>query len=518
MYSIVSTAIVRGIESLEVIVEADVSDGMPMFEMVGYLGAEVQEARERVRTALRNSGYLLPAKRITVNLSPADIRKTGAGFDLPIAVAILTALGIIPKERVRPLLVIGEIGLSGRILPVSGVLPMISAAYERGLKGAIVAMENLAEARLISGMEVYGVENVEQLINFLQGQMSEAEIAQMTKVRKSPLQQQEELEAASEGGDFAEINGQKLLKRACEVAVSGMHNLLIVGPPGAGKTMAAKRIPTILPSLTKTEQLEISKIYSVSGMFEKKAGLLKERPFRSPHHTITPQGLSGGGSYPKPGEVSLAHGGVLFLDEMTEFQKKTLEVLRQPLEEKQVKLVRQTGTYSYPADFLLVGAMNPCACGYYPDMQKCRCSSSAIGHYLNKISQPLLDRIDLCVEAPRLKYEEVVKQKMNETSAQIRARVEQVQKIQRERFLGTAIRFNSQIPPAQMEQYCHLPLPLRAYMKEIYQELSLTARSYHKILKVARTIADMEGQAQINQKHLTEAVCYRSLDKKIWER
>lgn len=519
MYSIVSTAIVRGIESFEVFVEADVSDGMPVFEMVGYLGSEVQEARERVRTALRNSGYLLPAKRITVNLSPADVRKTGAGFDLPIAAAVLIALGIIPQEQIRPLLIVGEIGLSGRILPVTGVLPMVSEAKARGLIGAVVAKENYKEAKLIDNMRIYGVESLEQLIRFLSGRMDEAEIKQLGNEASHPGRAKDESkEIGAKTGDFSEICGQQFLKRACEVAVSGMHNLLIVGPPGAGKTMAAKRIPTILPQMTKEEQLELSKIYSVSGLFEKEAGLIAKRPFRSPHHTITPQGLSGGGKHPKPGEISLAHGGVLFLDEMTEFHKRTLEVLRQPLEERGIRLVRQSGTVCYPANFLLVGAMNPCACGYYPDMQKCRCTSATISHYLSKISQPLLDRIDLCVEVPQLKYEEVAGKQENETSAQIRARVEHVQEIQHVRYENTGIRFNSQIPPSAIEQYCGLDAPLQSYMKEMYEKLSLTARSYHKILKVARTLADMDGRETIGRNHLNEAVCYRSLDKKIWER
>lgn len=509
MYSIVSTAIVQGIHSIPVFVEADVSDGMPVFEMVGFLASEVKEARERVRTALRNLGYILPPKRITINFTPADIRKSGSGFDLPIALAVLAAMGIVPQEALDGTFVIGEVGLNGRVQPVHGVLPMIAGAKDCGMKRCIVPMSNRNEAELVTDMTVCGVTCIGNVIRLLRGE----DCGETERPYNIEVTGKKENTA-----DFADIAGQRLVKRACEVAVSGMHNLLMIGPPGAGKTMMAMRIPSILPPLTETEQMELSKVYSVSGLFAEREGLMRERPFRAPHHTITMQGLSGGGVIPKPGEISLAHKGVLFLDELPEFQKNTLESLRQPMEEKCVRLVRTHGSYEYPAEFMLVAAMNPCRCGYYPDMQRCRCSQSSIERYLGRISQPLLDRIDICVEAPQIEFRELTERSRQEASGEIRKRVIAAQEIQRERFKEEKFSYNSQIPAVCIQKYCSLDQKLRVYMEQMYRKLNLTARSYHKILKVARTLADMEQKEHIGFGHLNEAICYRSLDKKFWER
>ena len=504
MYSLVTTSIIQGIKSIPVYVEADVSDGMPLFEMVGSLSPEVKESKERVRTALKNTGYILPPKRITINFIPANIRKTGSGFDLPVVAAVLCAIGIVPEEALKNTMVVGEISLSGEVKPVNGILPMVAEAKERGVTRCIVPAENQTEAQLVKEIEIFAVQSIAEMIHILNGgTYIEKEIGKVVAKTAQML-------------DFSDIQGQYFVKRACEVAVSGMHNLLMIGPPGAGKTMTAMRIPTILPPLDEKEQMELSKIYSVSGQFQLREQLMEERPFRCPHHTITMQGLVGGGLIPKPGEISLAHKGVLFLDELPEFKQNTIEILRQPMEEKEVRLVRMNGTYEYPADFILVAAMNPCKCGYYPDMQKCRCTAASIERYINRISQPLLDRIDICVETPQIKFEELNGTKKEECSDAIRERVIEVHAIQKKRYQNEDFQFNSQIPAARIAEYCALSKDQEKYMKKIYKQLNLTARSYHKILKVARTLADMDASENILDAHLNEAVCYRNIDKRFW--
>ncbi len=507
MYSIVNTATIFGIDSKLISVEADISEGMPIFEMVGYLSSEVKEAKERVRAALKNAGFALPIKRITVNFSPASIRKTGAGFDLPIAVAILSAIGIIECEKLADTCLLGEIGLDGKIQPVKGVLSMAIEAKKNNLDIVIVPKENLVEARLVEGITSIGVERITDVIELLNQGKFEAEPLSLEK--KNSLETTEY--------DFSMINGQQALRRACEVAISGMHNMLMVGPPGAGKSMIAKCIPSILPPMDSKEQLELSKIYSVTGLFDERNGLMKRRPFRSPHHTISPQGLVGGGTNPRPGEISLAHGGVLFLDELTEFTKSTIEILRQPLEDKRVNIARASGSVTFPADFVLVAAMNPCSCGYYPDLNRCHCTRLSIQRYLSKISQPLLDRIDICMEAPTLNYAQITTKQVNESSKDIRERVIACHRIQHERYKDYEFKFNSQIPSSLIEKFCPLNEQEAKYMEEMYEKYSLTARTYHKVLRVARTIADMAGEQEISLIHLEEAILYRGLDKRYWE-
>lgn len=514
MYSMVLTAVLMGMQSIPVRVEADVSDGMPVFEMVGCLSAEAREVRERVRTALRNEGYALPAKRITINLFPASVRKPGASYDLPIALAVLAALGGIPGEALQGLLVMGELNLSGRILPVKGILPVVAWARNAGIGCCVVPAENKEEARMVEGIRIVCASCLAEVVVWL-------------NTGKEPHMDERAGESPGDAAagriysdqkepDFRELNGQKFVRRACEVAVSGRHNFLMVGPPGAGKTMIAKRIPSILPPMTGEERLEVAGIYSARGMLGREP--VSRRPFRSPHHTVTPQGMAGGGALPQPGEISLAHRGVLFLDELPEFRRETLEILRQPLEEQRVRLTRRAGSFEFPADFMLVCAMNPCRCGYYPDMQQCSCTAAMIRQYQKKISMPILDRIDICVETKRVAYQELVcAEAENESSEAIRSRVQEAYERQRKRFEGTGICYNSRIPSDRLAQYCPLDGRQQQYMEQIYSKLRLTARSYHKLLKVARTIADMDGQEQIRMRHLREAVCYRSLDESFWE-
>lgn len=506
MYSVITTAINFGMHTVPVHVEADVSEGLPCFDMVGFLSAEVKEAKERVRTALKNSGFPVPAKHITINLTPANIRKSGNGYDLPVAASVLAALGIVDEKLLMDYVILGEISLNGNILPVDGILSAAVMAKKEGYEGIIVPKVNAREASILSDIKVIPVSDIKEIVSICQQELPE----------HCFYQHKDDMWTTVYDVDFCEIYGQPLVRRACEIAVSGMHNLLMIGPPGSGKTMTAKRIPTILPDLTREEKLELSQIYSLCGLLDEKRIIQNERPFRSPHHTATPQSIAGGGKYPRPGEISLAHRGVLFLDELPEFQKGALEVLREPLEEKQIHISRLDANITYPADFILVASMNPCPCGYYPNMNRCTCTPLAIHNYVNRVSQALLDRIDLCVEAKELSFWEIQQKQRAESSAEIRKRVEKVHRIQRTRYHDCNFQFNSQLSGNDMEIYCHLDKDIREKMEDKYEEYQLSARTYGKILKIARTIADMDDSAEIRWKHLKEALCFRSPSKKYW--
>ena len=512
MIQCINTAMLQGIEALPVKVECDVSDGLPGFEMVGYLSNEVKEGGYRVKSALKNSGYKLSAKKVMVNFSPASVRKSGTGFDLPVLLGVAGAYGLIRVDTLSSAMVVGEISLTGKILPVQGILPIVSAAKKMGYEYCIVPKENEVEACIEQGIMIIGVSHIRQLFEIIKTKES---MQQGACLREKTT---EEEEGYAFEDDFSQICGNELGKRGILVAVSGMHNLLFVGSPGAGKTMLAGRIPTIMPEMNDEEIMEVTKIYSVCGLMKEKQTLMKKRPFRNPHHSATSVSLIGGGFGAKPGEISLAHKGVLFLDELPEFQAKTLEMLRQPLEEGKIQITRMRGSYSYPAKFMLVGAMNPCPCGYYPDFSKCHCSEPSIRKYLNKVSGPLMDRMDLCVEVSEIKFEELMEKKPKMTSADMRKLVEKAQKAQRERFLSEGICYNSEMNVEQVEKYCALTPELKQWMSEIYKKKKMSVRGYHRLLKVARTVADLEGHAEIEQSDLQEALLYKNPDEKYWGR
>lgn len=548
MFTSIYSGAVCGIEGQLVRVEADISDGFPSYSLVGYLASEVKEARERVSAALKNSGMRLPAKKIIINLSPAGMRKQGTAYDLPIALSILGSLGVLPQDKLNHVFAAGELSLDGSLRPVKGILSLILMAKAHGISTCLVPRDNLKEAMLAQyeggqSMNIIGVSDLKAACAcFLGGKAVLEEGSQIIfgqscvpEDKKLP----EFLEAGSDAVDFAEIAGQESLKRAIMAAVSGMHHLLMIGPPGCGKSMSARAIRGILPPMTIEESLEVTRLYSVAGLLDKKDVLVTRPPFRSPHHTVPIKTMTGGGSVPVPGEISLAHRGILFLDELAEFAPATLEVLRQPLEEGVITINRLHGSFVFPAGFMLVAAMNPCRCGYYPDRNRCQCTPADVYRYLHRISRPLWNRIDVCVEVHPPVGENIFKEntfnkenifnrkepdKVHASaaykgldSASMARMVRRARQVQKQRFAGTGISFNSQMTGAMVKRYCISEPGARAYVSHLAESADLTMRAQHKLMKVARTIADLDGEERILEQHLDEALCYRMVEQSYWD-
>lgn len=499
-----------GIDGFCIRVETDISNGIPAWDVVGIPDMAVKESKERIKSALKNSGLMIPGKKILVNLAPADIRKEGTCLDLPIAIGILTASEQLIIENIESTFFLGELSLDGCLRDIRGALPMAITAYQNGAKRIFLPKQNAKEAAVVDGLEVYGVDSIIDIIGHFTGE----NLISPTMVDTDGL-----FSAALDTAlDFSDVKGQDSAKRALEIAAAGSHNILMIGPPGSGKTMLAQRIPSILPSMTFDEALDVTKVHSIAGHLPKGLPMVVNRPFRSPHHTVSAVGLTGGGTgVPKPGEISLAHHGILFLDELPEFRKDALEVMRQTLEDGTVTITRAGGTFSYPCNIMLVASMNPCPCGYYGDKKHdCSCTPQRIQKYLAKVSGPLLDRIDLHIEVPAVDYEDLGRRSTAEKSAEIKKRVDKAREIQTKRYRGTGIYSNSRLTAAMIDEYCVLDDESRDLLKGAFEALGLSARAHSRILKVSRTIADLGGREKIAKQDIAEAIRYRSLDRKFW--